>query len=209
MVDRRARVARRLDGDDIGGRPDQGTGALQGRALAHGYDAGPLVTHGVGQHARHQLGPDARGIAETEHYGRGRHGCRGSLQLSGPSYRSSSRAGRCIACTRHRSCAYDRLVSTAVNASIIERSAYADGGLSRMALTHDVARFIVETPAEAIPLSVRKLGIRSILDGLGLALAGEAAESGHLVREYLTDLGCAAGPSTVIGTSLRTAPRFA
>jgi len=78
-----------------------------------------------------------------------------------------------------------------------------------MALTHDVASFIVETPAEAIPLSVRKLGIRSILDGLGLALAGEAAESGHLVREYLTDLGCAAGPSTVIGTSLRTAPRFA
>jgi hypothetical protein len=49
-------------------------------------------------------------------------------------------------------------------------------------LTGYVARFIVETKAARIPKDVMHLGKRSILDGLGLALAGNAAESGHLVR---------------------------
>ena len=78
-----------------------------------------------------------------------------------------------------------------------------------MSLTQDVAEFIVNTPAEHIPASVQRLGKRSILDGLGLALAGERAETGHLVRQYLTGLGCTVGQSTVLGTELRTAPRFA
>src|SRR5262249_6114574 len=47
------------------------------------------------------------------------------------------------------------------------------------------------------------------LDGIGLALAGQRAETGHIVRDYLADLGCATGGSTVIGTSMSTAPRFA
>ncbi len=78
-----------------------------------------------------------------------------------------------------------------------------------MPLTQYVADFIVNTPAEAIPASVRHLGKRSILDGLGLALAGQVAETGRLVRGYLADLGCAGDPSTVIGAGLRTPPRFA
>src|SRR5262249_24862753 len=49
----------------------------------------------------------------------------------------------------------------------------------------------------------------SILDGIGLALAGQRAETGRLIREYLADLRCGPGPSTVLGTSLRVAPRFA
>ena len=53
------------------------------------------------------------------------------------------------------------------------------------------------------------MGTRSILDGLGLAVAGQRAESGRITREYLGTLGIAGGPSTVIGTELRTAPRFA
>ena len=75
-------------------------------------------------------------------------------------------------------------------------------------LTRYVGEFIVSTPAGSIPASVRKLGIRSILDGLGLTLAGHRAESGRIVREYLVDLACA-GPSRVLGTDIKTAPRFA
>src|SRR5207245_1307065 len=47
-----------------------------------------------------------------------------------------------------------------------------------------------------------------ILDGIGLALAGQRAETGHIVSDYLASLGCTGG-STVIGSGLRTAPRFA
>src|SRR5438067_1232719 len=77
-----------------------------------------------------------------------------------------------------------------------------------MSLTREVAEFIVGTPADAIPDTVRRLGKRSILDGIGLALAGQRAETGHIVRDYLASLGCT-DQSTVIGSPLRTAPRFA
>lgn len=78
-----------------------------------------------------------------------------------------------------------------------------------MSLTQEIAEFIVDTPLAAIPLSVRTLGTRSILDGLGLALSGQVADSGRIVREELIDLGCISGPGTIIGTTLKTAPRFA
>jgi 2-methylcitrate dehydratase PrpD len=77
-----------------------------------------------------------------------------------------------------------------------------------MALTKSVAEFISGTPRAAIPSSVRTLGTRSILDGLGLAFAGSAAASGRIVKGYLEDLACA-GRATVIGSGLMTAPRFA
>jgi 2-methylcitrate dehydratase PrpD len=76
-------------------------------------------------------------------------------------------------------------------------------------LTRYVARFINETKAEDLPADVIALGKKSILDGLGLALSGAVAESGHLVRRHLADLGLREGPATVIGTPLRVAPRFA
>src|SRR4029434_1298737 len=78
-----------------------------------------------------------------------------------------------------------------------------------MRLTRDVADCLVGTPSTSLPSSVRRLGIRSILDGVGLALAGQRAETGHLVHQYFSSLGISKGPSTVIGTDLRTAPRFA
>jgi 2-methylcitrate dehydratase PrpD len=54
------------------------------------------------------------------------------------------------------------------------------------------------------------LGKRSILDCIGLALAGNAAESGHLVRKYLQALGCPTDRGcTVIGTRLKVPARFA
>ena len=80
--------------------------------------------------------------------------------------------------------------------------------LASDSLTRYVAEFIVGAPADAIPPSVRKLGIRSILDGMGLTLAGQRAESGHILRDYLVDLA-SQGPSSVLGSEIKTAPRFA
>jgi 2-methylcitrate dehydratase PrpD len=81
---------------------------------------------------------------------------------------------------------------------------------SEQSLTAEVAEFITRTRPTDIPADVMHLGKRSILDGLGLALAGNAAESGRIVREYLEELGSGgAAECTVIGTSLRLAPRFA
>ncbi len=77
-----------------------------------------------------------------------------------------------------------------------------------MPLTRAVAEFIALTPRSAIPAEVRRLGTRSILDGIGLALAGSAAESGRLVRRYLDGLACGGG-ATIIGAAGTVAPRFA
>ena len=77
-------------------------------------------------------------------------------------------------------------------------------------LTAYVARFITETKASSIPAEVMRLGKRSILDGIGLALAGNAAESGHIVRRYLKTLGFPTGKgATVIGTGMKLPARFA
>ena len=91
-------------------------------------------------------------------------------------------------------------------------SASAPAALSHTdpSLTAYVADFVVATRAEAIPADVALLGKRSVLDGLGLALAGAAAECGHITRRYLSDLGIANdGGSTVIGSKLRLPARFA
>lgn len=77
-------------------------------------------------------------------------------------------------------------------------------------LTEYVARFVVDTRPSAIPPEVMHLGKRSILDGLGLALAGNAAESGHIVRAYLKGLGIPTRKgATVIGTGMKVPARFA
>jgi 2-methylcitrate dehydratase PrpD len=76
-------------------------------------------------------------------------------------------------------------------------------------LTDQVASFITEARAEDIPANVAALGKKSILDGLGLALAGSVAKSGELVLRHLADLGLKEGKATIIGTELRVAPRFA
>ena len=77
-------------------------------------------------------------------------------------------------------------------------------------LTEYVAKFMVGTRSSAIPAAVMHLGKRSILVGLGLALAGNAAESGHIVRTYLKSLGCPTDKGcTVIGTRMKVPARFA
>lgn len=76
-------------------------------------------------------------------------------------------------------------------------------------LTNYVARFVVETRLEDIPGGVLELGKKSILDGLGLALAGSRAQSGAICRQYLVHLGVCDGQTTVAGSVLKTRPRFA
>ena len=77
-------------------------------------------------------------------------------------------------------------------------------------LTAYVAEFITRTRAKDIPAEVMHLGKRSILDGIGLALAGSVAESGHIVRKHLHSLGCSPVKGcTVIGSSMKMPARFA
>src|ERR1700757_98929 len=76
-------------------------------------------------------------------------------------------------------------------------------------LTKYVGDFVVRTKYEDIPANVIELGKKSILDGLGLALAGSRAESGPISRKFVEQSGACLGKSTVIGTAQKTSPRFA
>jgi 2-methylcitrate dehydratase PrpD len=75
-------------------------------------------------------------------------------------------------------------------------------------ITHEVADFILRTTVRDLPAEVAEAGKKSILDGIGLALAGSVAKTGDLVRTHLQSLALAAdGPATVIGTALRAPAR--
>jgi len=77
-------------------------------------------------------------------------------------------------------------------------------------LTDSVAGFVVDTRPADIPSDVAHLGKRSVLDGIGLALAGAASECGHIAQKYLDNLGIADEKGcTVIGSNLRLPARFA
>jgi 2-methylcitrate dehydratase PrpD len=79
-------------------------------------------------------------------------------------------------------------------------------------LTDYVAEFIVNAHYDDIPAEVAELSKKSVLDGLGLALCGSVAQSGEIVRNYLTSSGLVSIGSrtaTVIGSALRTPVRFA
>src|ERR1700747_3420181 len=71
-------------------------------------------------------------------------------------------------------------------------------------LTQYVAEFVVRTKYADIPGNVIELGKKSILDGLGLALAGSRAESGPISRKFVEQSGACLGKSTVIGTAQKT-----
>lgn len=76
-------------------------------------------------------------------------------------------------------------------------------------LSQYVAAFVTDTNYQDIPADVIELGKKSILDGLGLALAGSRADSGEICRRYLQRLNICQGKNTVAGSALKTAPRFA
>jgi 2-methylcitrate dehydratase PrpD len=75
-------------------------------------------------------------------------------------------------------------------------------------LTQYVGQFVLQTKYENIPAEVNELGKKSVLDGFGLALAGSRAESGPISQKYIEQCG-GNGKATVIGTAMKTSPRFA
>src|ERR1700758_5493571 len=76
-------------------------------------------------------------------------------------------------------------------------------------LTRYVGDFVVRTKYEDIPANVIELGKKSILDGLGLALAGSRAESGPISRTFVEQSGACLGKATIIGSAQKTSARFA
>jgi len=76
-------------------------------------------------------------------------------------------------------------------------------------LTAYVADFVASTRYADLPAEVVILGKKSVLDGLGLALAGSVAKSGELLRRHLQSLGCSGGASSILGTAMRVPARFA
>ena len=54
-------------------------------------------------------------------------------------------------------------------------------------LTADIAGFIATTSYADIPEPVLEAGKKSILDGVGLALAGSIAKSGQIIKDYLVE----------------------
>jgi len=76
-------------------------------------------------------------------------------------------------------------------------------------LTAYVAEFAASTRFAGIPGDVLALGKKSILDGLGLALAGSVAKSGGIIRRHLQGLKTRVQAAAVLGTNLRLPARFA
>src|SRR6266478_607748 len=102
-----------------------------------------------------------------------------------------------------------------IGASVLVNSAPAAANVAARdlpkspGLTKYVGTFVQQTQYEDIPPEVIELGKKSILDGLGLALAGSRAESGPISRKFIEQSGASTGVATVIGTTQKTSPRFA
>ncbi|MGA7327915.1 MAG: MmgE/PrpD family protein [Rhodomicrobium sp.] len=80
---------------------------------------------------------------------------------------------------------------------------------SSAGVTAEAAEFVVATEFKDLPPELVALGKKHILDAIGLAIAGQQAETGAIVRRYLSELAVLSGPSTIIGTPLKAPPRFA
>jgi 2-methylcitrate dehydratase PrpD len=77
-----------------------------------------------------------------------------------------------------------------------------------MGITEQVAKFVAHQDLTAVDADVRHLAKRSLLDGLGLAVAGARSEGSRIIRDHLTELG-ARGSCTVVGTELTLPARLA
>src|SRR3984893_3527635 len=101
------------------------------------------------------------------------------------------------------------MASSALSVTAKKAAASAADFPKTPGLTEYVGRFVTATTYEQIPQEVIELGKKSILDGLGLALAGSRAETGSISRKYVQQIGVSSGKSVIIGSPQRTSPRFA
>lgn len=76
-------------------------------------------------------------------------------------------------------------------------------------ITDEVAQFAHSTRYDDIPAHVIQLGKKTMLDCLGLALAGAKAEGSAILRRHIEEMGCTHGAASVFGTGLRVPSRFA
>jgi len=103
----------------------------------------------------------------------------------------------------------------AIGASVLANSVEAKENLrpgdfpKTAGLTSYIGTFVNKTKYGDIPTNVIELGKKSILDGLGLALAGSRAESGPISRKFVEQSGVCHGKATIIGTAQKTSARFA
>ena len=102
------------------------------------------------------------------------------------------------------------LAATMLGDSVRAAQPSAPGDFPKNAgLTKYVGTFVTQTKYQEIPTDVIELGKKSILDSLGLALAGSRAESGSISRRYVEQAGLIGGNATIIGSARKTSPRFA
>jgi 2-methylcitrate dehydratase PrpD len=86
----------------------------------------------------------------------------------------------------------------------------SEGRVPVASLDIEVAAFIERTKFDDIPETVLERAKCSILDGLGVALAGSKSKPGTLLYSYLEDLGVLGDHgATLVGKSMRSSPRFA
>ncbi len=78
-----------------------------------------------------------------------------------------------------------------------------------MSLTAETSRFIVGTRIEDVPVEVLRLAKRSILDGLGLAVAGSRSTAAQIARREIESYGELREDASVLGTERRLPARFA
>ena len=76
-------------------------------------------------------------------------------------------------------------------------------------LTAKVSRFVSGTPLDAVPPEAVRLAKHSILDVLGLAVAGTRSESVAIAAAEVASYDCRAGTSTVLGRGTGLPARFA
>jgi 2-methylcitrate dehydratase PrpD len=78
-----------------------------------------------------------------------------------------------------------------------------------VSLTREVAEFIGSASLADIPEAVQRLAKRSILDGLGLAVAGSRSTAAHIARLEVGGYGALTQESSVLGKDMRVPARFA
>ncbi len=76
-------------------------------------------------------------------------------------------------------------------------------------LTSQVSDFVVSTPLAAVPAAVLKLAKRSILDGIGLAVAGARSRGARIVQEELASYRFGNAEASVLGAGMKGPARFA
>ncbi len=77
-----------------------------------------------------------------------------------------------------------------------------------MGLTGRVAEFVACTRPDDVPEPIRGLAKRSILDGLGLAVAGSRSRAAEIARAEVAGYGGLNGESTALGVGDRVPARF-